>query len=123
MGAFGIAETQQGNSNGCVWYSRNAARVRLDLGGGWWRDSYGGGKWRLLEVVWDGDDVAVVVVVVSHGWGWFGVGDGVRCGDDDVATVEEGGWRSDVVVAGQKSAGAKPEKMRGDGGYVLNELT
>ncbi|GJX85682.1 hypothetical protein Tco_0336456, partial [Tanacetum coccineum] len=83
----------------------------------------GGGDWRLLEVAWDGDDVAVVVVVVSHRWGWFGVEDGLRGGDDDVATVEEGRWRSDVVAAGRKSAGATPEKMRGDGGYVLNDLT
>ncbi|GJW17620.1 hypothetical protein Tco_0025056 [Tanacetum coccineum] len=32
---------------------------------------------------------------------------GGRGGDDDVATVEEGGWRSDVVSAGQKLAGGK----------------
>ncbi|GKB67510.1 retrotransposon protein, putative, ty1-copia subclass [Tanacetum coccineum] len=34
---------------------------------------------------------------------------GFRGGDDDVATVEEGGCRSDVVAAGQKSAGGWPD--------------
>ncbi|GJT86541.1 hypothetical protein Tco_1068258 [Tanacetum coccineum] len=57
-----------------------------------------GGEWRRGD---DGMVMRVVVLMAAVG--------GVRGGDDDVATVEEGGWRSDVVAAGQKSAGGWPD--------------
>ncbi|GJT70332.1 hypothetical protein Tco_1029618 [Tanacetum coccineum] len=70
----------------------------LSRGGGRGGDSSGGGSSGVEVMMWWG---AVRLVV--------GVGEGVRGGDDDVAMVEEGGWRSDVVADGRKSARGWPD--------------
>ncbi|GJR60908.1 hypothetical protein Tco_1503070 [Tanacetum coccineum] len=70
---------------------------------GWWLLL--GGAWRRVGGDDDGSgDEVAEMVWRCRGWCYDG-----RGGDDDVATVEEGGCRSDVVAAGQKSAGGWPD--------------